>query len=251
MGKFKIEDISQEAKTNGWKLISKEYVNLDSPLNFQCPEGHTTAISLKKWRKTHECPVCKANPLFNIPSSISQKKNSEYRILALDQATNISGWSLFDDTTLKQYGIFKTQMQNEEDKINEVREWLITMITNFQPDFVIIEDIQLQQHGGKNYTDDGDNIIGVTTYKVLAHLQGVICNLLLTLKIPHEIVPPGTWRKYCKIRGQYKADKKKSAQLLVKDEYDISVTNDEADAICIGKYGAHTYSKNMEIISWE
>ena len=44
---------------------------------------------------------------------------------------------------------------------------------------------------------------------------------------------------------------KSEYDMLVKDEYDISVTNDEADAICIGKYGAHTYSKNMEIISWE
>ena len=47
-----------------------------------------------------------------------------------------------------------------------------------------------------------------------------------------------------------KADKKKSAQLKVKEWYDVSVTNDEADAVCIGRYGANKTKVSNEIVEW-
>ena len=40
-------------------------------------------------------------------------------------------------------------------------------------------------------------------------------------------------------------------QLLVKKWFDISVTDDESDAIGIGKYVAETFNKQTEIVQWE
>lgn len=247
MAKLKLIDIQREVQDNGWKLISKEYINLDSSLNFQCPEGHSVQLSMKKWRRSHECPICKNNPLKNTTQTVTPKGKNIFRVLGLDQATNISGWSIFDNQELMAHGIYTTNGSDEEARIEDFRAWLINMIANWNPDYIAFEDIQLQQHGDIS----GDNIVGVTTYKVLAHLQGVISNTLYNLKIPHSIIPPATWRNYCHVLGKYKADKKKSAQLIVKSKYDISVSNDEADAICIGEYGSHTFSKNMEMMEWE
>ena len=40
-------------------------------------------------------------------------------------------------------------------------------------------------------------------------------------------------------------------QLIVKELFDISVSNDEADAIGIGKYVAETKQKKKKIVNWE
>ena len=92
--------------------------------------------------------------------------------------------------------------------------------------------------------------MGVTTYKVLAHLQGVLINLCFERNIPCEVVHVSTWREYCKIKGKTRTDKKRNAQLQVKEWYDITVSNDEADAICIGRYAANVTMKNSVLINW-
>ena len=40
-------------------------------------------------------------------------------------------------------------------------------------------------------------------------------------------------------------------QLLVKEWFDITITDDEADAIGIGKYISDVNFKKVEIINWE
>ena len=62
-------------------------------------------------------------------------------------------------------------------------------------------------------------------------------------KIEYSIVPSATWRSYCKITGKTRTDKKRSCQLKIKEWYKISVSEDEADAICIGRYGTNLVSK--------
>ena len=46
------------------------------------------------------------------------------------------------------------------------------------------------------------------------------------------------------------ADQKRAAQLLVKEKYDKNVTQDEADAICIGLYMVEKHMKNNEMIDF-
>lgn len=54
--------------------------------------------------------------------------------------------------------------------------------------------------------------------------------------IPYEVCPTNTWRNACGVRGSTRAEKKKSMQQLAKKWYDVDITDDEADAIGIGKY---------------
>jgi hypothetical protein len=60
-------------------------------------------------------------------------------------------------------------------------------------------------------------------------------------------VPPATWRAYSDVKGKQRVDKKKSAQLIIKKNFDVSVTQDEADAILIGCWAAAQHKKT-EII---
>ena len=68
-------------------------------------------------------------------------------------------------------------------------------------------------------------------------------------KIEYAICPTNTWRHHCGVTGRTRIDKKRSMQNKAKEWYDITVTDDEADAIGIGKYVADLY--NIQVINWE
>lgn len=58
--------------------------------------------------------------------------------------------------------------------------------------------------------------MGVTVFETLARLQGILMETCYELKIPYEICPTNTWRKFCGVRGRSRADKKRSMQVLAK-----------------------------------
>lgn len=239
MARITIEGIAQELAKDNWKILSTEYTNLSTEMCFECNEGHKVFTSWDKLRKKRECPVCKQNILKENKPVLIEKKKGENRILALDQATHITGWSVFDGSQLVKYGIFQTNTEDEVARFEEVKVWLISMIENWKPDIVAIEGIQYQQN------------FGVTTFQTLARLQGILMNLCYELKIPCKICATNTWRAHCGVKGKQRNDKKRSMQLLVKEWFDISVSDDESDAIGIGKYAADAYKKQNEIINWE
>ena len=113
------------------------------------------------------------------------------------------------------------------------------MIDEWKPDEVILEDIQLQRFEGQGEA--------VTTYKKLAHLQGVLKNYCYENGIPYKVVPPATWRTHTNIKGKTRTDKKRNAQLKVQSLYEVNVTQDEADAILICKWAADDHKNNDTI----
>lgn len=242
MAKITISSIRKELEKDNWNILSNEYKNLDSELIFVCNEGHEVYSTWKKIRNKKECPICKKNKYVKTEIKTIPKPQNTKRILALDQATHISGWAIYDNNKLIKSGIFETDQFEEMERDTNIKNWLVNMINNWKPDVVGIEDIQLQNINGN---------VGVKTYKVLAHLQGILMQTLFELNVDYRLCHPGTWRTVCGIKGRTKADMKKSMQLLVKDWYDISVTNDEADAIGIGKYLSDLVLKEKQIINWE
>lgn len=245
MARIKREDIVNELAPLNWELVSKEYTNLESELIFKCPEGHEVYSSWKKMRNKPNCPVCLNNQYKTNKSEVIPKQKKVKRILALDQATHISGWCIYDGEQLIKYGIFKAPDTSDEIKRdNAIKIWLMSMINNWQPDFVAIEGIQLQD-------ESSGNKMGVTVFETLARLQGILMETCYELKIPYEICPTNTWRKFCGVRGRSRADKKRSMQVLAKQWYDITVTDDEADVIGIGRYMANIIKGKFTVSSWE
>ena len=116
------------------------------------------------------------------------------------------------------------------------------MIENWKPDYIGIEGIQLQENSEERK-------MGVTVFETLARLQGILMETAYEYKIPFKICPTNTWRNHCQVKGRYRADKKRSMQLIAKKEYDITVSDDEADAIGIGKYAASL--NKIEVVNWE
>lgn len=247
MAKIDLEDIRKEVEQEGWQLISETYKNLDSELSFKCSEGHNVYAPWKKLRTRRECPVCKANIYKEQDSKIVPKGKGVKRVLAIDQATRVSGYAIFDNKKLVKYGTFTTKETEEIVRDFEVRMWLINIIQNWQPDYIGIEGIQFQT------SVDGKSIpqMGVTTFESLARLQGILMETCYELKVPFEICPTNTWRHHCGVKGKYRPDKKKSMQMLAKQWYDVSLSTDEADAVGIGKYISEKFHSQVDVQIWE
>lgn len=245
MAKIKLEDIQAEIQPDGWKVISDTYTNLRTGMTFECPEGHKVYSSWEKLRNKKECPICNKNIYKTecVDNKIIKKKKGVFRVLALDQATYTTGYAIFDNKQLVKYGVFDVDQDKIIARIHEVKIWLINMIKNIEPDLIAIEGIQLQ--------DDAKKKMGVTTFQDLAWLQGVLLECAYDLGIQCEICHTATWRNHCKVKGRSRTDKKRSMQLIAKSWFDISVSEDEADAIGIGKYASDNFTKTYTLSSWE
>lgn len=125
-----------------------------------------------------------------------------------------------------------------------IKAWLLSIVNSWKPDRVGLEGIQFQD-------ESSGQKMGITIFQTLARLQGVLMNTLYELKIPFDICPTNTWRHYCGVKGKTRADRKRSMQLLVKNWYGISVTDDESDAIGIGRYVISQVERNTTVINWE
>lgn len=226
-----IYTVANHLETEGWKLISTVYKNLNTELEMECPKGHNQYQTYGQWRKHPVCEKCMAGNISKVQKNkVPSKEEDTTRILALDAATNITGYSIYDNKVLVSYGVYKANGNNAEERINDTKKWLINVIKEIEPDFVGIEGIQLQKYGNGNQYQ-------VETYRILANLQGVLIDILYENCIDHDIVSVNTWRDYCGVgNGLKREEKKRQAQEKVKLWYGLDCTQDEADAICIGKY---------------
>ena len=246
MAKIKFEDVRDSVAFHGWKIISTEYINLNTEMEFSCPEGHIVYTSWKKLRENFNCPSCAEAKKVYATTEVKSKSKGTHRILSLDQATNITGWAIFDNKELIAYGKINFTQNDPIERMSKIKNWLLNIIETWKPDKVALEDIQLQKFTGKNGHTEG----AVTTYKVLAQLQGVLAVTCFEKNIPCYIVHTATWRSYCKIAAKNRQDQKRAAQLYVTKRYEKNVTQDEADAICIGVYMVEKHLKNNEMIDF-
>ena len=148
------------------------------------------------------------------------------RLLALDQASKVTGWAIFEDDELKSYGKISLDDPNTDIRLVQLRQSIQTLVADYNINEVVFEDIQQQNNVANN----------VQTFKVLAEVYGVISELLQELQIPHSTVLAASWKSTLGIKGRTRAEQKKNAQLYVEQNYCVYVIQDIADAICIGTH---------------
>ena len=145
-------------------------------------------------------------------------------LLSLDQSSRITGYAIFQDEQLIKYGKIELEDKNIGLRLYKLRQEIEKIIKEYNIEFVIFEDIQLQSNVQNN----------ISTFKILSEVFGVIYELLTEMKIPNKSILAVTWKSKLKIKGKTRQEQKKSAQSFVLEKYNIKPTQDEADAICIG-----------------
>ena len=234
MGTINIYTVRNALEAENWQLVSETYKNLKTPLEIICPYGHKQEQTFDQWRKHKICDICMAGDPYKIKKNkVPEKGTDTQRILGLDAATGVTGYSIYDDKVLVGFGTYKTSSSLPAvERINQVKNWLKAALKEWEPDFIGIENIQLQKYGNR------DTDVQVKTFQTLANLQGVLLDVIFEACINYDLVRPSEWRSYCGISDgdQHRDARKKAAQAKVKIWYDMVCTEDEADAICIGKY---------------
>lgn len=149
------------------------------------------------------------------------------RLLALDQASRVTGVAIFDDDKLLKYGIFEIKSNQELGKrLTQFLENLDKLYAAYHFDAVAYEDIQLQMGN-------------VETYKKLAYIQAMILFWCEKHEKNLYCLSPSHWRKVLKDKygmswGRKRAEQKQTAIDFIQEHYEKEVDSDIADAICIG-----------------
>ena len=160
------------------------------------------------------------------------------RLLALDQSSKITGYAIFVDGKLEEYGKIELKDDDIGIRLNTLRDKLAELIMNYDIDEVAFEDIYM----------DGQRVNNVSTFKVLAEVFGVCYELFVDMEIPCTPVLAGTWKSTLGIKGKTRPEQKRNAQKYVKENYNLDVIQDIADAVCIG---SHYLKKKDEMIVWD
>lgn len=151
-------------------------------------------------------------------------------VLALDQSSHINGYAVFQNDKLLKYGKFSLNDNDIGKRLVNFRQQIIELIENYSPDMVIFEDIQQQNNIANN----------IQTFKILAEVYGILFELLTSLNINHTSILASSWKSGLKISGKTRPEQKKNTQNYVINKYNVTPTQDECDAICIGEYYIHS-----------
>lgn len=142
-------------------------------------------------------------------------------LLALDQSSRTTGYSVFNDKNLIDSGTFTCINDNIGKRLVKYESKILELIDKYKVDKIAFEDIQMQ----------GGNVV---TYKALAEIFGITHYIVTKLDIPYEVISSNTWKSQLGIKGKQRAEQKKNAQKYVAEHYNKKVSEDESDAICIG-----------------
>lgn len=145
-------------------------------------------------------------------------------VLALDQSTNRTGWSVFNkDGNLVMSGVFATKSKSIDKRIEELTDYCLYLSERFQVDHVIFEDVQSQKNP--------------RTFKDLSMVLGALVKFSLDNKLTHTIVSPSTWRSFLGIKTKPREVAKLGAKNYVYAKYKVDCKyDDESDSICIGTW---------------
>ena len=149
-------------------------------------------------------------------------------ILAIDASTKSSGIAIYQHNKLVQYTCITA---TSSDLFNRIKVMVLgineILIKHPDIDYIVLQ--QVRQQGFTN----------IKTYKALMYLQGCI-GLLIHQSFKHiqlDFLYPSQWRKVCKIkqgRGVQRTAQKQNDINWVKENFNIDVNDDIADAIGLG-----------------
>lgn len=165
------------------------------------------------------------------------------KILALDLSTKSSGWAIFQDSILIDYGCISSTSTDLMKRINIMLDGIKEILQKHND----IEKIYAEEVRPEN------GMQNIKTHRALMWLQGVIALEIYNFnkKIELELVYPSSWRAAIGIktgRGIKRTSLKEKDMQFVKENYNLDVNDDIADAICIGYANCHDIETE---INWE
>lgn len=149
---------------------------------------------------------------------------SSTTLLSLDTSTTSTGWAIFKDGEYQESGViddFK-KVKNGYERLKLMTKELLDSIGQLKPNIIVIEK---------------DVVFGnMKVIDMLMKIIGAVYGFCLFNGITYYEFAPSEWRKYVKLQafGRKRDEFKKASIKYIKDNLNMDVNDDEADAICIG-----------------
>lgn len=149
-------------------------------------------------------------------------------LIAVDASTHSSGIAVYKHNQLIKHTCITA---SSSDLFNRIKV-MVNQIKN-----IIIQDPDIEYIVLEQVRQEG--FVNIKTYKALMYLQGCI-GMMLHQNFKHiqlDFMYPSEWRKVCQIkqgRGVQRTKQKENDILWVKQNFNLDVNDDIADAIGLG-----------------
>lgn len=166
-------------------------------------------------------------------------------ILSLDLSTKSSGWAIFKEQELINYGCITSSSTDLIKRIHIMIDEIDRILQENEISKIIVEEVR---------PEGGYGVGNQKTHKALMYLQAALEFLIhdnYNKKVEIEYIFPSSWRAKCGIkngRGIKRTSLKEADIAFVKENFNLDVNDDEADAICIGF--ANFKNDNDNEINW-
>jgi Holliday junction resolvasome RuvABC endonuclease subunit len=131
------------------------------------------------------------------------------KILALDLSTHKTGFAVFIEGALKGYGLMEAEGENYHERILCVREDIIKKIKEFKIEYIILEEVPMNEHNNLKVAHD------------LCVCQGMIVGLCAQFNLGLRVYFPNSWRS---IVGTYNGTKEGKKRDFQKEKA-VEITN--------------------------
>ena len=153
------------------------------------------------------------------------------KVLAFDQSTKISAYSIFIDGKYIECGCIDLhKMKDTSERVRAMGVELCKTIEKYNPDKVVIEEVAQQSNP--------------LTLKLLARIQGVIIGFCAAHNIDTYIIEPSKWRATLQFHqgaGVKREELKTQAIEHVTSIYGVGLSEDECEAVCINEAAHKIY----------
>lgn len=154
------------------------------------------------------------------------------KVLALDQSTRITGYSVFDDAHYVTSGVINLQkIEDTGERSKQMGLEICKLIEDNKPDELIIEEVAMQSN--------------VDTLKKLARIQGMAIGFATAHDIPTHILEPARWRAALNYKQGPKVTRKELKQQsrdFVKNVLGLNIkSEDENEATAINEAAHRIY----------
>lgn len=147
------------------------------------------------------------------------------KVLSFDQSTKISSFCAWKNGQYLEHGTIDLhKMKDTSERIRTMGVELFKVIKKYNPDIVVIEQTAQQSN--------------ILCMKLLVLIQGMIIGYCAAHDIETYIIEPSKWRSFCQFRQGPKVKRqelKDQAIQYVKEHYNLDLSEDECEAICIGE----------------
>lgn len=149
------------------------------------------------------------------------------RIIGIDGATNKTGIAYFEDGRYITHTLIDLhRIKDASERIPKMMMEICKFIDAHSPDKIIMEESMMTNN--------------IDTVKKLSNLAGAVMYYAAFHDIKFEFALPSEWRKRIGLRqgrGTPKEELKAEAIMAVEQEYELDVTDDEAESILIARSG--------------